>query len=606
MKIKTVYILDKDLWKKLNRKEQNYWDVYLGEICNQLGVCAEPAALSELQNMLQSDQVSTIMLGGVSLAKVAPSVRESLANWVKDGGCLIGFLTEGLDKLFGLEAVSKQKQVPDDYTISGYFDLKANRFTVDVHSPSCPAQKLIILSDVKFVRTSGEVIAELYDVDKKDTGFPAIVYRPYGKGHAFYFCFDAPKTVWLLHQGRPLIKDFDRCGMLRTTEMQLTGKNQQPVLYADEIVFLVQNMVACHSHPFIHQIPPRDGKVADALLFWGGDSCGSSANVILKASNWMKKKGLPYHINVLSRRGVINLTRNDAKKIKDNGHEVSLHYNFADSEECAQPYFFTREDIKRQNELFQKQIGVRPVSSVMHCLYWHGWSEPAQWMSECGGLGDNSFAGISRSLKDPDANAPFFGFGFGTSYPFFFYQDFRGRNKRIEFIEEPLTTYELGHRGSINDRKSFIPDDIHRALDLAVKYHLTLNMFYHAIYISEYPNCRKAIEETIRYIKKKSATICHMGTDSLCEWWFARSRAKVSEITVDRNGVEFSTACEYPAGMVVKVPLDSNEKISVWVDGRKNQARLKNEFGRKWVYAIVPTGNHRIKINGCAGISSRM
>jgi hypothetical protein len=122
-------------------------------------------------------------------------------------------------------------------------------------------------------------------------------------------------------------------------------------------------------------------------------------------------------------------------------------------------------------------------------------------------------------------------------------------------------------------------------------------MFYHAIYISEYPNCRKVIEEIIRYIKKKHMAVYHMGTDSLCEWWFARNRAKISETTVDKNGIEFLTACEYPAGMAVKIPLDSNERLSVQVDGKENQAPVKNEFGRKWLYAIVPTGSHRIKIN---------
>ena len=44
------YICDEILKKKLNKNNQNYWDVYIREINDQLGLSAVPLSIKELEN----------------------------------------------------------------------------------------------------------------------------------------------------------------------------------------------------------------------------------------------------------------------------------------------------------------------------------------------------------------------------------------------------------------------------------------------------------------------------------------------------------------------------------------------------------------------------
>jgi hypothetical protein len=41
----------------------------------------------------------------------------------------------------------------------------------------------------------------------------------------------------------------------------------------------------------------------------------------------------------------------------------------------------------------------------------------------------------------------FLGFSFGTAFPFWFHDDWRGRNRRIDFLEQPVAAYECGYVG---------------------------------------------------------------------------------------------------------------------------------------------------------------
>jgi hypothetical protein len=45
--------------------------------------------------------------------------------------------------------------------------------------------------------------------------------------------------------------------------------------------------------------------------------------------------------------GEFGLTVEDVEKIKQNGHEISLHYNFVNYENYQEPYPFTEEDVTK-------------------------------------------------------------------------------------------------------------------------------------------------------------------------------------------------------------------------------------------------------------------
>jgi hypothetical protein len=273
-------------------------------------------------------------------------------------------------------------------------------------------------------------LARLYDRDGHDTGNAAVTARELGKGRVFYFAFGLPQTMWVLHQGRPVDRDYDGDDKLRSADGLVIKPHSMEVAYADELLFLLQNMIGTQLHPFVHQLPPippstlSNGtergadRIPDALFFWGGDDEGSTEGIQLVASNWMKQRGLPYHINALPRKdGKFGLSVEDAKKIRANGHEISLHYNFIDG--FAPRAGFTREDVLKQAAAFRRHFGTGLICSVTHHTRWTGWAEPAKWMREAGGKADNSFVHAGSPPSNP---VNLLGFSFGTAFPFWFYR----------------------------------------------------------------------------------------------------------------------------------------------------------------------------------------
>jgi len=79
----------------------------------------------------------------------------------------------------------------------------------------------------------------------------------------------------------------------------------------------------------------------------------------------MKEHGLPYHINAMPwPGGKFGLTAEDARRIRANGHEVSIHFNFIDDFKLGSG--FAREDVLAQAEAFKREFGQDFVCSVNH------------------------------------------------------------------------------------------------------------------------------------------------------------------------------------------------------------------------------------------------
>lgn len=592
-KMLAAYVYDAELRIQANQQGKNYWYEYIREIFGQLGLQAKEVSINALEDKRSLDDIAVLLVGDLKASKITDEIRENLDDWVRDGGILIGFATEGLDEIFGNAFDSIIAQDESDYDISGYFSLLSDSLTVDIHSYLHPEQKLIIFSQIRCINPEkSEELARLYDIDNVDTGYAAIVKRKYHKGYAYYFAFNVPQTIWVLHQGIPITYDRDGDGYYRTGDLIATGDNEREVLYADEIIFLIENMIAQRPQPMIYTMPPKDGQIPDALFFWGGDD-EAAGGTQLWASNWMKEKGLPYHINImLNSKGEFTVTKEEAEAIRANGHECSLHYNFIDN---FDPLAFTEADIKEQAEAFYKEYGFHAICTVNHWCRWTGWAETAKWMREAGGKADNSFIHHRLPPLNPSNRL---GFVFGTSFPFYFYDDYRGENKKIDFLEEPITAYEVGY--SASDVTDF--DIVHRSIDMAANYHLVMDMFYHPINVYNHPACRSAIEEVLRYIESKGMVAVHMGNDGIWKWWDKRSRSQITDVILHeengRTNMVFSTSCEYDDGMIVKIPVKSaNLSTPPLCNGQSASYRIRESFGRKWLYVIIPEGAHKVEIS---------
>lgn len=600
------YLLDDRLRHDLNRSQwRNHWDVYIREINTLLGLSAEQLSLADLEDGASLAALRVLMLGRQSGERLSDAARANLAAWVADGGTLIGFAVPGLDEVFGIEhrdtlrqgsnrfasdtAPGPGKPVGDDYAIGGHFDLAPHPLTEGVHSPLAPEQKLIIVSDVEIVHPAGaEALGRLYDAARSALEAPALTWHAYGRGHAGYFAFDVAKTVWLLHQGRPIQGPVDGDPYPRSWQLQVIGDNSKVVAYADEICFLVQNMVARSGQPFIYQAPPVQGRVPDALFYWGGD-CGPAGPEMVAASDWMKGHGLPYHINIrahLEPEGLLDRLMH----VRANGHEVSIYY------EVDPRRGLVEELLLWQSDYAYERYGYRPGSSVCGPCTWQGWAEPARWLVRAGNRSDNSFIATSLPFSHPKMNDSYYGSGFGSFFPFFFYDDYRHDNERIDLIEQQIVWYELGHHGSAGDRESRCAEDVHQALDMALHYHHAVNVFYHPWYVANFPLCREAIEEILRYVEEKGALIAHMGNDEAAEWWRARARSTIAEASVSPDSLRFTAACQHLGGMIARVNLRDRQAVSAACDGRPAAHEVKREFGGNWLYVVLPAGRHQIEV----------
>jgi hypothetical protein len=497
----------------------------------------------------------------------------------------------------GNRCLGHVRQAGDVFTCAGTFALAPHPLTQEIHSPLEPTQRLLIFSDARQVRPQRSTeLARLYDLRGENTGCAAVTARQLGRGHVFYFSFSVPQTVWVLHQGRPVDRDYDGDRRLRRSDAIVIRPHSSEVAYADELLLLLQNMIAVQPHPFLHQLPPVSlppvgdgeqgkGRVPDAVFYWGGDDEGSTEGVQLAASNWMRQRGLPYHINAMMRKdGTFGLSVEDARKIRANGHEIAPHFHFGGAAG------FTREDVMAQSAAFRRHFGTGWTCSVNHACVWTGWAEPARWMHQSGGKADNSFV---HSPSPPANPVNRLGFSFGTAFPFWFYDDWRGGNRKIEFLEEPITAFECGY---LKEQTDFAT--VHKAIDFAARYHLTMNMFYHPIYIAHYPACRAAIEEALRYLKERKIRSLHLGSDQLYEWWRARSDTRVSAVTAEGNTLEFEVETGYAPGVVVKIPLGRLAAKSVTIDGLPKPPDLANQrlFGQNWALVVAPRGKTRMTL----------
>lgn len=585
----TSYIHDSGTRVNQNRAGLNHWYEYVREILERIGVMAGPVTRDAVEAGLLPGATRVLVVASLREKPVSERMAMNLDAWVKAGGTLIGFATEGLDNLFGNTYLSTAHQV-DDFSPSGYFDLRPHPLTIGVHSSLHPQQRLLIFSEIRKVNPVGcSEVSRLYGQNGRDTLCPAITAREHGSGMACYFAFDVPKTIWVLHQGRPILADYDGDGRYRTSDKVVIGANEPEVLYADEILFLLQNMMARSGQPIIHQIPPAGGLVPDALFHWGGDDEGRAGSQVF-ASNWMKSRGLPFHMNLMpDAHGQFALGPEEAEAIESNGHEISLHINLLHGG-YQHPLDFAVSDIRCQVEAFRNRFGRHPVCANFHCTLWTDWARPAEWMLDSGIEADNSHVHVASPPSNP---INLLGFSFGTSYPYHLYSDHSGENRRIDLLILPITAYETGYtrEGCTTDFQM-----VRKVVDIAARYHLTMNMFYHTVCIQDYPACRDAIDEVLRYIKERGIAARHMGNDELCFWWKERSRAAIHDFREEAEGISFDAECDYPDGVIVKVPLRETRALTASCDGSDAVFQNREEFGQNWVFVISPRGRHHIKI----------
>jgi hypothetical protein len=596
MHVSAAIFFDDDLRVAANHAGANYWHVYTREICGQMGLMFEELSRSGLQAE-ELAQYRVLVLPDLPGKTLRTEEKQTLAEWVAGGGLLIGFATEGLGDLFGVTIEETWPQPDDAFTPAAtlrYVDAELAR---PVMFPGDEDMPLLIVSAVKVLAPlplapdpspagrggrGVRELARLLNLQGRDLGRPAITLREVGAGQAVYFCFNVPQTVWALHHGRPVLDDYDGDGKLRMSDAMITRPFTTRVPYADALLYLLRNLIARQGLPFIHALPPMpDGTIPEALFHYGGDDEGTPDNQLI-ASGVMQELGLPYHVNIMPNpQGEFAMTRAEVEQLKANGHEPSLHFNFIDG--VVHPCKFTRRQVQQQVDWYVAAFGELPVATVFHWTTWHGWTEVAEWLAGAGVQADNS-----RFIQycPPVNPVNTVGFGFGTGLPFFHYQDWRKDNDRLRFLGLPIGGYEVGYLGG---EVQFHMMKL--AVDMARFWHLPLNLFYHPVYLAQYPACREALRQGLAYMAQIGLKALHWGPDRVTRWWLARSEARLAHV---EGGLRVTCAGE--DGCIVQM-LWEGEGPEVAVDGAAAAWAIREEHGGRWLYVAVPRGGGIVYIS---------
>ena len=566
-------LMDETCRSQANAVGKNYWWAYSSEILDRLGLRAAIISTDQLAQTLPN--LSILMVGPMEAAKLDSSMIGTLDSWVRSGGVLIACAPQTLDELMGNQLVSYDAREGDDFGVSSEFHFSDSVFTYGIHTPLHPNSPLVSIGPVRRVAPVRSTALALSGDDA------VITARKYGYGWAFYFGFDLAHTFWAIQQGRPIDADYDGDGYWRTGDAQILRSYEPEVPYTDELLFLLRNMVAVKPMPLLDQLPPSGGSIPDALIFYGGDDeCGSGVQV--PASAFMHSRGLPYHINCMPLNGVFGLSLEEAQTCYANGTELSIHYDFVDG--FLHPGGFSPMDVYYQTTLFRNYFGYTPISSVNHCVRWTGWAEPAEWMMQAGLKGDNSHFPVPLVTSNP-TNC--FGFGFGTAFPYFFYTDYRQANSRLDFVELPISGYELGYSGNI-----VVSPQIERALYTASYYHLTFNFFYHPVYIAYYQGCRDAIDTLLDLIYQQGLNVVHTTPDALTLWWMDRNRISISNVQFGATRMSFDVINPTTRSCIVRIPLGDYEAVNV-----SYPHNVSDEFGVRWLKMVLPGGSQHVELS---------
>jgi len=574
---RAAFVLDDQLKSAANAGGQNYWGSYISEIVSRLGLAAVQVSPAELPSRLRD--FSILFLAEAeegSLVNIhGADIVSQLEAWVRDGGMLVGSRTRHLDAVMGNLPAGADIPSAGDFAVSSEFTLNESAFTASLRSPLHPDAPLVTIGSVRPVTASlSQPLAASGDA-------AVITAHKNGAGWGFYFGFDLGHTFWAIQQGRPVDRDYDGDGWLRTGDAQILGSREPEVPYTDALLFLLQNAVSVQPHPLVSYLPPSGSGIPDIMLFYGGDD-ENTAGVQVPAATFMGSRGLPYQINAMPSSGSFAVTPDELAVIQAAGTEMSLHYDFITG--FAQGDGFTQADVNLQSGWFESFFGYQAVCSVNHWVRWAGWHEPALWMMMAGLKGDNSRFPVPLVSANP-VNC--IGFAFGTALPYHFWTDAAGGNQRIAFVEAPISGYELGYAGSGLDERQ-----VRRALYLAEHYGYIYEFFYHPVYIASSAGCRAAIDKLLELIDSRGLDVIHTTPGGVVNWWTERSAIALEDVEVSAGTLSFTARNPGSRSFVVNIPVED-----FTVGAVPYPHEFREMFGRRWLMMVLPPGDTNVALS---------
>lgn len=572
----SVYFVQ-DPQRKENQTAQTgfYSALYIEEMCSRLGVTATALPIQQLADT-QLVKGDALFIGDETLT---PSQEQVLSQAAKAGTLVVGFATKKGGSLFGCTQQGVTRQT-DPYETVGYFAAQSDLLPTKEKNVTLP-----VMADLLQVKATNAVVVGTVAVQEKEV--PGLLQN----GNAYYFTFDVPGTLCKIVQGKPVSGPSNYFPVGRRTDgRSLPVEYDNTIAAADMYLLLLEKLLWQRGLPMVHQLPAmEDGTPADLLFYFGGDDDATSGELDLKASQIMADRGLPYHMNVMPKsvKGEYALSKEQYDDIIARGHELALHYDMTGSFAL-----FSKEAFENQIGTFVEAFGDLPVSNVAHCLVQEGYTEYARYQAELGIKGDNGHMGI---LNEADINAfNIYGFGFGSAYPSFIYDDAQHKGKRLDFCSIPISYYEPRIGGQYGDSD----EKLRECAEAAVYYGRSINLFTHPHYVAFYQgydsNMTLNAFDTILNICKENGWQTYLaGVDKFCLWWHERSGCRLQQ----KSENEWTVSLAGDSAMVMKIPMPSVTS-KILIDGQEVPTVRKTIGGLDFALVTVTgKGEHTLLLS---------
>lgn len=566
-------------------RDQNHWFCYLSELLTRLGVTGEP--IGEALNgdrILGEDDVLFLDSG-----ELPEELLPILTQGVDRGLTLIGFATRGVDRLFGIRSTDRVIPQPEGpFSQTGYFQLVGEGrewLPPPERDAALPVFAEVVTATARDSRIGGVVVCGGEE-------WPAF----FQCGQAVYFAFDVTQTLWVGTQGKPVLGGSEQFPVGRVPDGRAVSLDYDTrTAFGDDYMLLFQSILAGKGYPMLHRLPPLpDGTIPDLLLYYGGDDDATDAvSVDLRASDIMAELGLPYHLNLMQGPdGEFLLSTEQFEQMEARGQTLALHYDLTAGLDA-----FSQENFGVQIKRYRHTYGQTPVVNVGHCLVNRGWAEHARYQAAYGIRGDNSRL---AEIDPADINAfNLYGFGFGTAFPFFVYEDGAHGNVRLPFVDLPITYYEP----RIGEAYPTGRAQLHACLDSAVYFGRTINLFLHPHYLAGYEGydsrmTQEALRDMLSYCACKGYRPYHCTPDDVCLWWHDRAASQLSAPQWRDGDMTFTLQVQGARGVIVKLPVGRiGRGDRVLLDGQNACATEREIDGRLWrLLPVRGEGSHRITV----------
>jgi len=531
---------------------------YAEEVLSHAGLFPAPIAREELA--CATEEYGIILLAGN--LRLNDTERDALANFVDRGGALIAVgATSGLEDLLGVES---QEGLGE-----GYIQIRRKKHPITMGLES----SLHTFGGAGIIATEGIPLARMRDALYRPTQNDAIVERRVGKGLLLFIAPDLFASIVRIQQGiyvdqdgvpapdgsAPINDGILKCedGMTLNFELDRTlvdGKNRifyHPI--ADELRELIIKSVLYAARRRRIPLPvlwyyPRN---LPALGHISHDTDGNKPDLA-----WSLLK-VVRDININTTWCIIEpgYSTEIYKAIKDDGHEIALHYDALDGRPRTS---WGEGQLRGQHEWLTRVANAQVISNKNHYTRWEGRLDFFRWCVAVGLQCDQS--------KGPSKRGTI-GYLFGGSHPWF---PIDSDGRFIDCLELNLQTQDL---------VNFCPDYFGRYwVEQAARHHGVAHLLFHPAHIEE-PGVADALRMVVDY-----------GRELGLEWWTcaqinewerARRRVHLQSFQQQRGKLTYRLIAENPlrdATMLFLNPRAEDEKVERYgFTFRKVELELEGE-----------------------------